>query len=174
MHHEQDMRKMGGLRKYMPITWPSPAWIGTLALIGTPFFSGFYSKDSIIDRALHVPVFTAGWIITPRSTCTRRRQSSLIRSPFPRSSSVRWPSSRCCSVTGSANSIFVAARPRCVWSMSSRSSFHGAMSFRAARADRSALYPGSRRVRIGLLPVYGQAGTADHDPAAASPRCTTS
>jgi NADH-quinone oxidoreductase subunit L len=48
MHHEQDMRKMGGLAKYMPITAVT-AWIGALALIGTPFFSGFYSKDTIID-----------------------------------------------------------------------------------------------------------------------------
>jgi NADH-quinone oxidoreductase subunit L len=48
MHHEQDMRYMGGLRKYMPITFVT-AWIGTLALVGTPFFSGFYSKDLIID-----------------------------------------------------------------------------------------------------------------------------
>ena len=48
MHHEQDMRYMGGLRKYMPITWAT-AWIGTLALIGFPFFSGFYSKDAIIE-----------------------------------------------------------------------------------------------------------------------------
>ncbi len=50
MHHEQDMRKMGGLRKYMPITfWTSV--IGTLALVATPFFSGYYSKDAIIVAA---------------------------------------------------------------------------------------------------------------------------
>ncbi len=48
MHHDQDIRNMGGLRKYMPITWIT-SLIGTLALIGTPFFSGFFSKDSIID-----------------------------------------------------------------------------------------------------------------------------
>jgi NADH-quinone oxidoreductase subunit L len=50
MHHDQDMRNMGGLRKYMPITWIT-SLIGSLALIGTPFFSGFYSKDSIIEAA---------------------------------------------------------------------------------------------------------------------------
>lgn len=48
MHHDQDIRNMGGLRKYMPITWMT-FLVGSLALIGTPFFSGFYSKDSIIE-----------------------------------------------------------------------------------------------------------------------------
>jgi len=51
LHHQQDMRYMGGLRKQMPITWIT-SWIGTLALIGFPFFSGFYSKDAIIE-AVH-------------------------------------------------------------------------------------------------------------------------
>ena len=51
MHHDQDMRNMGGLHKYMPITWFTML-LGNLALIGTPLFSGFYSKDSIIE-AVH-------------------------------------------------------------------------------------------------------------------------
>ena len=50
MHHDQDIRNMGGLRKYMPITWIT-FLIGTLALVGTPFFSGFYSKEQIIEAA---------------------------------------------------------------------------------------------------------------------------
>jgi NADH-quinone oxidoreductase subunit L len=48
VHHNQDMRWMGGLRKYMPITWIT-SLIGSLALIGFPFMSGFFSKDSIIE-----------------------------------------------------------------------------------------------------------------------------
>ncbi len=51
MHHNQDIRWMGGVRKYMPITWIT-SLIGSLALIGTPLFAGFYSKDSIIE-AVH-------------------------------------------------------------------------------------------------------------------------
>jgi NADH-quinone oxidoreductase subunit L len=56
MHHDQDIRNMGGLRKYMPVTWIT-FLIGSLALIGTPLFSGFYSKDSIIEaaRLSHIP-----------------------------------------------------------------------------------------------------------------------
>jgi NADH-quinone oxidoreductase subunit L len=56
MHHDQDIRNMGGLRKYMKITWIT-SLLGSLALIGTPFFSGFYSKDSIIE-AVHASEIT--------------------------------------------------------------------------------------------------------------------
>jgi NADH-quinone oxidoreductase subunit L len=65
MHHEQDMRKMGGLKKYMPITyWTS--FIGTLALIGFPGTSGFFSKDALIEavHASHIPGATyAYWCV---------------------------------------------------------------------------------------------------------------
>jgi NADH-quinone oxidoreductase subunit L len=72
MHHDQDIRNMGGLRKYMPVTWLT-SLLGSLALIGTPFFSGFYSKDSIIEavHATHLPgtgfaifAVTAGVFVT--------------------------------------------------------------------------------------------------------------
>jgi NADH-quinone oxidoreductase subunit L len=60
MHHDQDIRNMGGLRKYMPITWFT-SLLGSLALIGTPFFSGFYSKDSIIDAVHESHIAGAGF-----------------------------------------------------------------------------------------------------------------
>ncbi len=61
MHHEQDMRKMGGLRKYMPITFVT-SLIGTLALVATPFFSGYYSKDAIIVAAGENAAASGGFI----------------------------------------------------------------------------------------------------------------
>ena len=60
MHHEQDMRKMGGLAKFMPVT-AITCWIGSLALIGTPLFSGFYSKDFIIEAVAESHRFGAGY-----------------------------------------------------------------------------------------------------------------
>ncbi len=60
MHHNQDIRWMGGVRKYMPITWIT-SLLGSLALIGTPFFSGFYSKDSIIEAVAESTLPGAGF-----------------------------------------------------------------------------------------------------------------
>ncbi len=60
MHHEQDIRKMGGLWKYMPITWFT-FLLGTLALIGTPGFAGFYSKDSILEAVHFSHIAGAGF-----------------------------------------------------------------------------------------------------------------
>ena len=59
MHHNQDIRDMGGLRKYMPITWIT-SLLGSLALVGTPFFSGFYSKESIIEAVHHADIPGSG------------------------------------------------------------------------------------------------------------------
>jgi NADH-quinone oxidoreductase subunit L len=60
LHHEQDIRKMGGLWKYMPITWIT-FLLGTLALIGTPGFAGFYSKDSILEAVHYSNIAGAGF-----------------------------------------------------------------------------------------------------------------
>lgn len=60
VHHNQDIRWMGGLRKYMPITWMT-SLLGSLALIGTPLFSGFYSKDSIIEAVAFSTLPAAGF-----------------------------------------------------------------------------------------------------------------
>ncbi len=60
MHHDQDIRNMGGLRKYMPITWIT-ALLGSLALIGFPGFSGFFSKDAIIEAVHHSELPGSGY-----------------------------------------------------------------------------------------------------------------
>jgi len=60
MHHDQDIRNMGNLKKYMPVTWIT-ALIGSLALIGTPFFAGFYSKDSIIEAVKFSQITGSGF-----------------------------------------------------------------------------------------------------------------
>jgi NADH-quinone oxidoreductase subunit L len=60
MHHDQDIRNMGNLKKYMPVTWIT-SLIGSLALIGTPFLSGFYSKDSIIEAAAASTITGSGF-----------------------------------------------------------------------------------------------------------------
>ena len=57
MHHEQDMRRMGGLKKYMPITFATMI-TGWLAICGIPFFAGFFSKDEILWKAWSAPAFS--------------------------------------------------------------------------------------------------------------------
>jgi NADH-quinone oxidoreductase subunit L len=61
MHHEQDMRKMGGLKKYMPITFWT-MFAGYLAIAGIPFFSGFFSKDEILYRTFTTDAFGASFL----------------------------------------------------------------------------------------------------------------
>ena len=60
MHHEQDIRKMGGLKKNMPVTYATFV-LGWLAILGTPLFSGFFSKDEILWMAFHSP--RGHWIL---------------------------------------------------------------------------------------------------------------
>ena len=65
LHHEQDMRRMGGLRKVLPFTW-AMMLIGTLSLTGFPFTSGFVSKDAVIEAAYaaHSPIGMYGFVLT--------------------------------------------------------------------------------------------------------------
>jgi len=60
MHHEQDMRKMGGLFKKIPFTG-TMMWVGSLAIIGFPYFSGYYSKESILENAYYSNSFMAAF-----------------------------------------------------------------------------------------------------------------
>jgi len=60
MHHDQDIRNMGGISKYMKITWIT-SLLGSLALIGFPGFSGFYSKDAIIEAVHHSSIWGADY-----------------------------------------------------------------------------------------------------------------
>jgi NADH-quinone oxidoreductase subunit L len=64
MHHEQDMRKMGGLFKKIPFTGMM-MWIGSLAIIGFPYFSGYYSKESILENAYYSDSSMATFAIMP-------------------------------------------------------------------------------------------------------------
>ena len=82
---------MGGLRKYMPITWIT-SLLGSLALIGTPLFSGFYSKDSIIE-AVH-----ASHICRARASPTSRCWPACSSRPSIRSACTSW-----CSTARSAS-----------------------------------------------------------------------
>lgn len=79
MHHDQDIRNMGNLKKYMPVTWIT-FLIGSVALIGTPFFSGFYSKEIIIEAAKFSSIYgssVAYWMLLIGVFCTALYSSRL-------------------------------------------------------------------------------------------------
>jgi len=85
MHHEQDMRRMGGLKKYMPITYLT-FMAGWLAICGIPPFSGFWSKDEILWNAAstrHIPVGWIVWIVgVIAATCTAFYMTRLMAMTF--------------------------------------------------------------------------------------------
>src|SRR5439155_1568860 len=85
MHHEQDMRRMGGLRKYMPYTyWTFLA--GWLAICGIIPFSGFWSKDEILWRTASTTIVPIGWLLwmvgTIAATCTAFYMTRLVAMTF--------------------------------------------------------------------------------------------
>ncbi|HEX8137864.1 MAG TPA: NADH-quinone oxidoreductase subunit L [Pyrinomonadaceae bacterium] len=85
MHHEQDMRRMGGLKKYMPITYWT-FWAGWLAICGIPPFSGFWSKDEILWNAASTTYIPGGWLLwlvaTIAATCTAFYMTRLMAMTF--------------------------------------------------------------------------------------------
>jgi NADH-quinone oxidoreductase subunit L len=85
MHHEQDMRRMGGLKKYMPYTYMT-FLAGWLAICGIIPFSGFWSKDEILWNAASTNAIPAGWIIwlvgTIAATCTAFYMTRLVAMTF--------------------------------------------------------------------------------------------
>ncbi len=85
MHHEQDMRRMGGLRKYMPKTYLT-FLAGWLAICGIIPFSGFWSKDEILWRAAGTTYFPGGWLLwltgTIAATCTAFYMTRLVALTF--------------------------------------------------------------------------------------------
>jgi NADH-quinone oxidoreductase subunit L len=85
MHHEQDMRKMGGLKKYMPITYLT-FLAGWLAICGIIPFSGFWSKDEILWNAASTTQIPLGWLVwlvgTIAATCTAFYMTRLIAMTF--------------------------------------------------------------------------------------------
>ena len=85
MHHEQDMRRMGGLRKYMPYTYWT-FFAGWLAICGIIPFSGFWSKDEILWQTVSTEYIPGGWILwlvaTIAATCTAFYMTRLVAMTF--------------------------------------------------------------------------------------------
>ncbi len=85
MHHEQDMRKMGGLKKYMPITYMT-FMAGWLAICGIIPFSGFWSKDEILWNAASTTIIPFGWLVwligTIAAMCTAFYMTRLMAMTF--------------------------------------------------------------------------------------------
>jgi NADH-quinone oxidoreductase subunit L len=85
MHHEQDMRRMGGLKKYMPYTYMT-FLAGWLAICGVIPFSGFWSKDEILWSAASTTAIPMGWIVwlvgTIAATCTAFYMTRLVAMTF--------------------------------------------------------------------------------------------